>query len=40
MTSTLLFRNFNKFEAGYILDQKKKKKEPEKSKDEILQNKN
>lgn len=39
MTSTLLFRNFNKFEAGYILDQKKKK-EPEKSKDEILQNKN
>lgn len=35
MTSTLLFRNFNKFEAGYILD-KEKKKEPEKSKDEIL----
>lgn len=32
MTSTLLFRNFNKFEAGYILDQKKKKKSQKKAK--------
>ena len=32
MTSTLLFRNFNKFEAGYILDQKKKKKSKKKEK--------